>query len=77
MSKSKTTPVLGCSIYIDWYPCADCARAIIQSGIVEIIIDGRGDIKAKEEKWNKRWEVNFAASKEMLEEAGVHIMFIK
>jgi dCMP deaminase len=27
---------LGCRMYVDAFPCADCARAIIQSGIVEL-----------------------------------------
>jgi len=26
-------PLEGCSIYVTWMPCAECARAIIQSGI--------------------------------------------
>ena len=27
---------LNCRMYVDTFPCADCARAIIQSGIVEL-----------------------------------------
>ncbi|MEO8052654.1 MAG: deaminase, partial [Acidobacteriota bacterium] len=27
----------GCTIYVELLPCADCARAIIQSGIVAIV----------------------------------------
>jgi dCMP deaminase len=27
---------VGCRLYVDTFPCADCARAIIQSGIVEV-----------------------------------------
>jgi dCMP deaminase len=27
---------LGCRIYVDNFPCADCARAIIQSGLVQL-----------------------------------------
>jgi dCMP deaminase len=30
------TSTLGCRVYVDNFPCADCARAIIQSGIVQI-----------------------------------------
>jgi dCMP deaminase len=30
-------PTKDCVMYLPWYPCADCARAIIQSGISEII----------------------------------------
>jgi dCMP deaminase len=27
---------VGCRMYVDTFPCADCARGVIQSGIVEI-----------------------------------------
>lgn len=30
-------PVLGCTIYVMWFPCADCAKAIIQSGITTVV----------------------------------------
>jgi len=28
----------GCKVYVNFLPCADCARAIIQSGIKEVIV---------------------------------------
>jgi dCMP deaminase len=27
----------GCRIYVPWFPCMDCARAIVQSGINQVI----------------------------------------
>src|SRR5260370_34651295 len=30
-------PIEGCRIYLPWFPCMECARAIIQTGIVELI----------------------------------------
>jgi dCMP deaminase len=27
----------GCTIYVPWYPCMDCARGIVQSGIVVLV----------------------------------------
>ncbi len=62
----------GCTIYIDFIPCADCARAIIQSGIKEIIISSI-DYDKKEKYWNERWKEQMEASKQMLSEAGVII----
>lgn len=62
----------GCRIYMGFYPCADCARAIIQSGIKEIIFDAK-DIEAKEKYWNERWKDQITASKEMLAEAGIKV----
>lgn len=32
-------PVAGCTIYVSLFPCNECAKAIIQSGIKEVIYD--------------------------------------
>jgi len=66
-------PLKGCRIYMGFYPCADCARAIIQSGIKEIIMDAT-DYEGKEKYWNERWKDQIVASKEMLAEAGIGIV---
>ncbi len=29
--------VKGCVMYVPWYPCVECAKAIIQSGISEVV----------------------------------------
>ncbi len=65
-------PLKGCRIYMGFYPCADCARAIIQSGIVEIIFDYK-DYDVKEKYWNERWKEQIEASKKMLEEAKIKV----
>jgi len=64
----------GCRIFMDWYPCIECARAIIQSGIVEIVIDGR-EFEKKEAQWNERWADKIKMSKQMLDEAGIKVRF--
>jgi len=51
----------GCKIYVTLFPCNECAKAIIQSGIKEIIY---GSDKYAE-------QVSFQASKRMFEMAGV------
>ena len=66
----------GCTIFIDWFPCTDCARAIIQSGFKAIIIDGR-NFSEKEKYWNERWKEDMDISKEMLEEAKIGISIIR
>jgi Deoxycytidylate deaminase len=30
-------PLEGCTIYLPWYPCVDCSRAIIQCGITTVV----------------------------------------
>ena len=56
---------LGTTLYLNTgYPCADCARAIIQAGIVEIIMT--------EDKMDPgRWKESCRTAACMLEEAGV------
>ena len=61
---------LGCTIYVPWYPCADCARAIVQAGI--------GVIVGVEPDWNDpKYSADFAVVKEMLAEAGVRVRFVE
>lgn len=56
----------GCVIYINRFPCADCARAIIQSGISEVYCP---DVP----EFDGALDHSFAVSKVMLEEAGVKV----
>jgi dCMP deaminase len=30
-------PLAGCTMYLPWFPCVDCARAIVQAGLSEIV----------------------------------------
>src|SRR5437660_184888 len=30
-------PLAGCRMYLPWFPCVDCARAIVQAGIAELV----------------------------------------
>jgi len=69
-------PLKGCRLYANWLLCVECARAIIQVGIVEIIYDAR-DEEAKRKKWDVRWKENFELAQSMLEEAGVKITFYR
>ncbi len=62
--------VRGCTMYMPWYPCADCARAIIQSGILKLV--------CVEPDWaDEKWAADFSVVKEMLTEAGVTSQFIE
>jgi dCMP deaminase len=59
-------PLEGCTIYVNWFPCTDCARAVVQSGI-KTLVALRPDFA--EEKWGSE----FSIAMEMLTEAGVLI----
>ena len=65
--------LVGCRIYQDWLPCTDCARGIIQCGIVMVVIDS-GSPKNGNKEWEVRWGESLAVSVTMLKEAGVELM---
>jgi dCMP deaminase len=54
----------GCTIYIPWYPCGECAKGIIQSGITRIVCY-EPDFK------DPRWGSEFRKVQTMLKEGGV------
>lgn len=58
---NATTPLKGASIYVTLFPCHECSKLIIQSGIKEIVF--------LEEKYNGT--ESDLASKKMLDSAGV------
>lgn len=58
-------PLNDCTMYVTMYPCADCARGIIQSGIKTL--------KCYAENTTKLPDANYNASLKMLQEAGVNI----
>lgn len=67
---STGTPLAGCRAYVTLYPCADCARALVQSGIVEVI--------APEPDWAEAvWSASFAVSRAMFAECGVMVRFVE
>jgi dCMP deaminase len=59
------TSLDGCSLYVLGPPCADCARAIIQSGIIEVICASK--------LAPSNHEANCEASLQMLHEAGIAV----
>ena len=60
-------PVAGCTIYVSLFPCNECAKAIIQSGIKRIVYES--------DKYNGV-DTNIA-SKRMLKAAGVELCKIE
>lgn len=56
-----------CRLYLPWYPCVDCARIMIQSGIKEIII--HTEFPGNENTLH--WAESMAIGQEMLKECGV------
>lgn len=63
------TALKGCRIYLPWFPCMDCARAIVQSGIGELIC-------VAPDVTNLKWGEDFRNSAVLLEEAGVGVRHV-
>jgi dCMP deaminase len=57
----------GATLYCPWFACADCARAIIEARIVEVV----GHLDEKDEETNARWAETCKIGDQMLYEAGV------
>lgn len=57
-----------CRLYCNYFPCPDCVRGIIQSGIKEIIFQHQ-DVNSNSESWSEAKKV----SKQMLIEAQIKI----
>ncbi len=58
---NSTTPLQGCTIYVSLFPCHECVKAIIQSGIKKIVYE--------DEKYDGT--DSDIAAKRMLEASGV------
>jgi dCMP deaminase len=56
----------GATIYLTWFPCAECARAIVCSGIKKLV--------GYEPDWNEE-RYGFNEARTILEEGGVKIEF--
>jgi len=65
-------PLDGCISYQSWYSCSECARALIQSGIVEIVIDGSEDNPWRT-RTDSKWADDIELGKQMLSESGVAV----
>lgn len=61
---------LGCRAYLPWFPCMDCARALVQAGIVELVAV-EPDLK------DARWGDQFAKVITMLGEANVGVRYVR
>ena len=56
-------------MYLPWFPCVDCARAIVQAGLVELV-------SLKPNFSDPQWGSQFVVSQELLKEAGIIVRYI-
>lgn len=56
---------LQCTLYVNGDPCLECAKAIIQNGVVRVVFKSR--------VWTPQWQPSLALAMELLKEAKVLI----
>ena len=64
------TSLKGCKMYTNGIPCMDCARGIIQAGIIEVIVD---------KEWNEAnsdtWSEHAKRTIKMFNEVGIKLRY--
>lgn len=65
------TSLAGCRMYTNGMPCADCGRAIIQSGIEEIIVDYNWDKSDK--GYGQNWSESCNKTHQMFKELNLKV----
>lgn len=63
-------PLDGCRMYLPWFPCADCARAIVQSGLKELVA-------FEPDLDHPAWGEDFRVAIALLSEGGVRVRFMQ
>ena len=63
----------GLTMYVPWFACADCGRAIIQAGIREVVGHKLPILTDK----NGSWDESIRIALGMLDEAGVHYRYLE
>lgn len=64
-------PLKGTTMYINWWPCVGCCRAIIQSGIVRIVSSRGPDFR------HPRWGEQFRIVESILNETDIEQVILE
>lgn len=59
-------------LYIDSWPCSNCAKSIIQSGMSKIVLNGDSEL-FNDTGFLERWKEEIELAKSMFEESGIKI----
>lgn len=62
-------PLKGCTMYVSFLPCIECAKGIVQAGFDNVVIDYDNHQRVQTE----RWEVDRKRVQDMLWEGGVEL----
>lgn len=64
------TPLNGCALLVTHPPCMDCARAIVQAGIVFVVTRNPGS------EFFERWEEHTRRTKQLFDECEVDYVMV-
>lgn len=67
-------PLKGCRLYTNAIPCMDCARAIVQAGIIEVVVDKNWD-NDSDQGYDARWAEENRNTLQLFQEAKVAFRF--
>lgn len=63
-------PLAGCTLVVTHFPCMDCARAIVQAGIVKVVTP------EPDFDFAMRWRESMERSKRLFNECGVEVLYL-
>ncbi len=62
----------GTTIYVTLYPCADCARAIVETGITRLVVPAAAGHVERDQKW----QAHYHFARRIFALAGVKVDFV-
>lgn len=68
------TSLMQATAYVPWFPCAECARAIAQSGVTTLVTH---DPSGYDDSFMIRWGKDFIVSSDILYETNVTIRYVE
>jgi dCMP deaminase len=63
----------GCTMFVELTPCVECSRAIIQAGIVQLVVNEARSVAYQSAQYSREHPVALT----MLAEAGVLVRFVR
>ena len=63
------TATEGCTLYVEIMPCMDCARAVVQAGIVEVVVSAARMAQYSSDYYN----THFGLVEVLFSEAGIKV----